>query len=189
MSAPANDNKPTTYRTAFSGDNEWYTPSRYIEMARDVMGGIDVDPASNDVAQATVRAGTFYTAETDGLSKDWYGTVWMNPPYAQPLISKFCMKLLAEVAEERTTQAIVLTNNSTDTRWFASLCGAASATCFTLRRIRFESPTRGTASPTQGQTFFYFGRQADRFQSVFQDIGHVMVMRRANNDNRGAEAA
>ncbi len=176
MSVPANDNK-TTYRTAFSGDNEWYTPAKYVEMARDVMGGIDVDPASNATAQAVVKAETHYTAETNGLDKDWHGRVWMNPPYAQPLISKFCMKLLAEVAEKRATQAIVLTNNSTDTGWFAALCGAASATCFTRGRIRFVSPRRGTNSPTQGQTFFYFGDRADHFHAVFREVGHVMVQR------------
>ena len=37
--------------TQFTGEVEWYTPAAYVESARKVMCGIDLDPASNQTAQ------------------------------------------------------------------------------------------------------------------------------------------
>ena len=96
-----------------SGNNEWYTPPDYIELARAVMGSIDLDPASSDKANEVVQAKTYYTAQDDGLSHDWSGNVWMNPPYSSELITKFTEKLIAELP--RVPQALVLVNNATET--------------------------------------------------------------------------
>jgi hypothetical protein len=78
-----------------SGDNEWYTPKEYIEAARQVLGEIHLDPASNSLANDIVQAATFYTAEDTGLDKDWRGNVWMNPPYESGLIGGRCIATYA----------------------------------------------------------------------------------------------
>ena len=45
-----------------SGENEWYTPIDYINDAREVMGSIDVDPASSDIANEIVKATQYFTS-------------------------------------------------------------------------------------------------------------------------------
>lgn len=156
-----------------TGENEWHTPPEYIEMAREVLGAIDLDPASTHEAQAVVNAGRYFTSQENGLDQKWHGRVWLNPPYAQPLIANFVAKLIAENEAERVTAAIMLTHNYTDTAWFQNAAATARAICFPRGRIRFVSPEGELAAPTQGQAFFYFGANNAAFARVFSQIGFI----------------
>lgn len=158
-----------------TGENEWYTPPEFIAAARTAMGGIDLDPASSEIANQTVKAATFHSIEDDGLAKAWGGRVWMNPPYAQPFIMNFVTKLVEELANGHVEQAIALTHNYTDTAWFHLAANSAAAICFTRGRIGFLSPTGQRAAPTQGQAFFYFGPNTKPFADAFGSFGLILV--------------
>ena len=152
-----------------SGNNEWYTPSEYIEAAREAMGSIDTDPASNDIANKVVKAEKYYTIETDGLAHDWHGNVWMNPPYSSDLITKFIEKLKEQRANYE--QAIILVNNATETQWFYEIVKIASAVCFPKSRVKFYMPDGKTGAPLQGQAVLYVGNNTEKFISAFGGIG------------------
>jgi phage N-6-adenine-methyltransferase len=165
-----NDNVRGTQGT---GENEWYTPAEHIQSVRAVLGAIDLDPASSEQAQRTVQALRHFTLADDGLAQPWHGSVYLNPPYAQPHIENFADKMIAEVAAGRVTAAIMLTHNYTDTAWFQKLAKAANAICFPKGRIRFVAPDGSLASPTQGQAFFFFGNNPAHFVEVFSSLGVV----------------
>jgi hypothetical protein len=97
------------------------------------------------------------------------------PPYAQPLITEFSEKLASSVESGDVEQAVVLVNNATETRWFHTLAGAASATCFPSGRVKYWGPDREASSPLQGQTVLYFGQDVQAFADRFTQIGLVLV--------------
>ena len=154
-----------------SKNDEWYTPEYYVELARKVLGILDLDPASNIHAQQWVKAEKFYTKEDNGLEQPWSGNIWCNPPYSRELIGKFVDKLL----ESDCTEAIFLTNNATQTKWGNKLLRNCDAVCFPDHRISFwdkdKNPSKGNLYT---QMFTYFGNDPERFRQHFQEIGVVM---------------
>lgn len=160
--------------TPTSGNYEWYTPPEYVEAARKAMGGIDLDPASCEMANRTVRAKRYYTQEDDGLTKKWGGRVFCNPPYSSREIVQFCERMVKAYDGQEIEQGILLTSNSTDTRWWQSTFRAANGTCLP-KRINFlgadGKPSKGNR---QGHTFFYFGPHGRDFFAAFAPIGPLI---------------
>lgn len=159
-----------------SGNNEWYTPLEYIELAREVMGSIDLDPASSEKANEVVNAARYYTAEDDGLSQEWHGNVWLNPPYSSELITKFTDKFIMSARDKAIDQAVILVNNATETEWFSRLAGIADAVCFPKGRVKFYAPDGKIGAPLQGQAILYFGAYADCFVDTFRRKGWCALL-------------
>jgi hypothetical protein len=164
--------------------NEWYTPARYIEAAREVMGGIDLDPASCELANQTVRAARFYTKQENGLAHPWKAqSVWLNPPYGrihserrgstksyQPL---FIHKLLSEYEQGHIKQAICLIiGSSCFMRWFQPLWNYPL--CFHDGRILFNLPDGGQSDFGFGNIIAYLGPNEAKFIEVFSQFGRII---------------
>ena len=150
-----------------SHDDEWYTPPEFIESARLVMGSIDLDPASNEHANKTVKAAHIFTEEDNGLEQEWFGNVWLNPPYSSALVQLFADK----VAERGFEQAVVLVNNATETKWFRTLVDNADAIVFKTGRIKFLKHDGQHNTPLQGQAFIYYGDNPEVFLEEFGQYG------------------
>ena len=170
-----------------SASNEWYTPAKYIDAAREVMGSIDLDPASNYFAQQTVKASEWMGPEhweyLDGLDFEWAGNVWLNPPYGvvdgESQSGIWARQLINEYDEGRVNQAVLLVNAVTDRVWFQQLW--RFPICFTDHRIRFETPDGTPQQPVNGNAFVYLGDRVDVFVRVFSQFG--TVARRMEVDN------
>lgn len=166
---------------AVRDSNEWYTPQAYVEAARDVMGSIDLDPASNYYANRWIRAERLYTKNHDGLapSNAWAGNVWLNPPYGG-LQVPFLERLVNEYEQGNITQAVACINGYRyDAKWFRPIWNYDL--CFAARRVRFigGASEHGPKdeldnSPANGTVFVYLGPDSCRFAERFSQFGFVV---------------
>lgn len=160
----------------WTGEEAWYTPARYIEAVKKVMGGVDLDPASHDFAQEIVGAAEYFTKKENGLERQWHGRVFLNPPYQMPEIRKFVEKICLEYSDGNISEGILLTNNNTDTSWWHLAAKVACTLCCTEGRISFYNEDGESSSPTNGQTFFYFGSNEKKFAEIFCDVGIILTV-------------
>lgn len=155
-----------------SASEEWYSPPWVIDLARQVMGGIDCDPASNAIAQQWIQAATWYGIKDDGLKQRWHGRTWLNPPYGGQ-IGQWTGKAIEAYESGDIEQAILLVRPAPGSAWFQQLA-AKCASCVTDKRIRFiDANGVEQASPVHGNIFYFIGQEVERFREVFSEIGVV----------------
>lgn len=181
---------PARNEALFTSDTaEHNTPPEIVAAMRDVFGDeIELDPASNEAAQAYIKAERAHYVTADpllgGLAADWTcRTLWLNPPFTvdtgrvrtdtgKPIrtrvIGHWVDRWIEAVAERRALQAGLLVPARTDTEWFAPLFGLPM--CFTSGRLRFSDAANGAPFPT---VIVYCGPHRDRFFERFAQFGHV----------------
>jgi ParB family chromosome partitioning protein len=165
---------------------EHYTPSDIVEAARATMGSIDLDPASCELANQTVRAGRIFTAADDGLAHEWSGNVFLNPPGGKVanrsntviFWEKLCREWLAGRVRSAVFVAFSLEFLQTAQRSIRSPLDYAI--CIPRSRLRFLAPNADGsltvgASPTHANAIVYMGGDIATFRSAFAEIGGVIA--------------
>ena len=89
----------------------WYTPQDFFKKYDDVYK-FETDVCATD---DNTKCAKYYTEEMDGLSQEWRGVCWMNPPYGRT-IGKW-MKKAYESSLSGTT-VVCLVPARTDTNWW-----------------------------------------------------------------------
>lgn len=165
--------------TMFSNKSmEYYTPKKYTQAVRDVLGAIDLDPASCKEAQENVKADRYYTQEQDGLSMDWSGRVFLNPPYCKEQGKSnqdtWSQRLVREYESGSVIEAVLLVKAALGYKWFERMFDLYPV-CLCRERLSFvmEDGTDEGQSK-QGTAFFYFGANPERFYKVFEKFGRVI---------------
>lgn len=127
-----------------SATDEWSTPEGFAER----YGPFDLDPCATP---DNAKAPAWFAKEDDGLSKDWYGSVWMNPPYGRE-IGKWVRKAFEEVEKGNAERAVCLVPSRTDTRWWHDWCVRGEVE-FVRGRLRFGGSRWNAPFPSAVVTF------------------------------------
>lgn len=138
----------TTFEKSKHSTDEWYTPKEII----DALGGFDLDPCA-PVNPLWPTAKNHFTKEDNGLAQEWFGRVWLNPPYSRPLIEQFVTKMADH------GNGIALLFNRCDSKLFqVQVFDRATAMLFMRQRVRFYRPdgTQG-GSPGCGSILVAYG--------------------------------
>lgn len=114
-------------------NDEWLTPPEMVQ----VLGPFDLDPCS-PVKRPWDTARLHYTVLDNGLTREWKGRVWCNPPYSQ--IRPWTERMAAH------GNGILLVFARTDTAWFQDYVFQADALLFLRGRLRFRYSS-GRAAP------------------------------------------
>jgi hypothetical protein len=168
-SPEANPNKALKILTSSKSD-EHYTPENIISAAREVMGGIDLDPMSCRQANKSVKAAKFYTKEDDGLTKPWAGRIWLNPAFS--LANEAVSKLIQSHLAHEVTEAILLIKAAPDTARHQLL--AALPFCEWRGRIKFIADGNNQPAPF-AVLIFYLGNNFPKFKEVFGRFGNIRL--------------
>jgi hypothetical protein len=128
----------------------------------------------------------------NGLAQEWYGRVWLNPPFVQlspgqSSIKPFVIKAVRDYEAGNIEAAILLLPNDTSTTWFNAL--RKYIICFASKRVEFNIPGKKPAHPSFGTIFAYLGPDEAIFASIFSKFGIVMKAVNASKSDDAIQAS
>lgn len=150
---------------------QWYTPIDVIERARRVLGGIDLDPASDEFGNSRVKATQYYSA--NGLELPWRGKVFVNPPGGRGSAKRWFQKFMTCEEGIFIGFSIELLQACQEAVYYPF--------CIPARRLRYEKPDSKPTSPPHASVIIYkqpltsANSQAYEFEQEFASLGAVVL--------------
>jgi hypothetical protein len=153
---------------------KWGTPTQIIELARKLLGEIQLDPASSEDFNQLVKALVYYTEQDNGLVQPWGGTVFLNPPGG--LVREFWEKLCKGIASGEIEKAF----------WVGfsveQLCTLADCEyhpydfshCVLRKRLSFNNEELvSSGAPSHGNYVVGLGVDHEYFTKLFGALGKI----------------
>lgn len=155
----------------------WGTPSEIIELARQLLGHFDLDPASSPQFNTVVKANQIYTEGDNGLTLPWLPKVFLNPPGG--LVKPFWHHLHAQLQTNRTVQAFWV---GFSLEQLATLVDPNFPhplnfpTVILRKRLKFSSEEGAkSGAPTHSNYLTAIGVDPGQFENLFSSYGKIVL--------------
>ena len=150
------------------GKDEWLTPPELIKE----LGPFDLDPCSPSNSPFFI-APSIFTKDDDGLSKDWFGKVFVNPPYGKEII-----KWLTKLSDYGNGIALIFAR--TDTKAFHEyVFNKADAILFLKGRLNFYNidGTPGKSGAGAPSCLVAYGKDSVDTLSKVKHLGKLVLLK------------
>jgi phage N-6-adenine-methyltransferase len=124
-----------------SATDLWATP-QWVFDALDKVFRFEVDVCA---LPENAKCPQYYSPEDDGLSQDWIGTCWMNPPYGRGIGA--WVEKAYKSAKDHGSTVVCLLPARTDTRWWHDYC-ALGEVYFVRGRLKFGDAANSAPFPS-----------------------------------------
>lgn len=132
-----------------SNSNEWETPTEFFDELNAIFH-FDLDVCAS---AENAKCQHYFTREEDALQQEWFGNVWMNPPYGRE-IGEFMKKAYEQSVKGVTVVCLVPCR--TDTKWWH--CYAKRGQIIFLKgRLKFGDAQHSAPFPS-AIIIFWSGR-------------------------------
>ena len=126
-----------------SATDMWSTPPAFFR-ALDAEFHFTLDVCAT---KENAKCSRYFTPEQDGLSQEWRGVCWCNPPYGRQ-IGKWVKK-----ASEERCPVVMLLPARTDTAWFHDYIYGKAEVRFVRGRLKFGDSKNGAPFPSMVVVF------------------------------------
>ncbi len=148
--------------------DEWLTPPELIKY----LGVFDLDPCS-PVVRPWDTAAHHFNINDDGLSIEWSGRVWLNPPY-----SKEAERWLKKLADHGNGVALIFARTET-AAFFREVWGRAHAVLFIKGRIYFHdvAGVRAAANAGAPSVLIAYGEENSEYLMKVTHLGKYIRLK------------
>lgn len=124
-----------------SGNTEWETPQDLFDILNKVYK-FDLDVCATS---ENAKCPRYFTKAQDGLSQEWKGKIWCNPPYGRE-IDKWVKK--AHESYKAGATVVMLLPARTDTKWIHEWVFGSAITIFLKGRLKFGKSNNSAPFPS-----------------------------------------
>jgi phage N-6-adenine-methyltransferase len=157
--------------TCQSGENERGTPVWFIRALMEAVGGkFDLDAATHPDTEPFPIAKKRLTKADNGLTTNWVGDVWLNPPYDN--LEDWLKKAANEAKSDRVDRVISLVPANTSTQWFQRHATEADFLCCVEGRLNFLGDGTDNSAPF-ASLLLLFGEPNEDILRTFDELGAV----------------